>query len=53
MGTHVVCMLRWSRDHRNTLYKVHTPPHHFYKIHVSTTMQAPPKEEETDTYKAL
>ena len=51
MGTHVVCMLRWSHDQRNTLYKAHAPP--FYFICVSTTMQGPPKEEETDTYKAL
>ena len=44
IGTHVMRMLRWSHDQRNTLYKVHALP--FYFICVSTTMQVPSKEEE-------
>ena len=51
VGTHVAHMLRWSHDQRNTPYEAHALL--FYFIFVSITMQVPPKEEETDTYKAL
>ena len=35
MGTHVTCMLRWSCDQRNTLYKAHALPFYLFYYFMS------------------